>query len=263
MAGLRIRIILVRGLYETNVGASSRAMANMGATDLILIAPECEIGYAARQSAATGQFALQNRRTYKTWEEFYAAEPQGIRLGLTARDGRNRDVRDLHETLDWLKTESPQMQALRDSDSESLILDLIFGPENWGLSNEDLDQAHYAVTIPTYGDNTSLNLAQCVLLALFMVRQALPEFSTVTDINPSGRPDLTATPLPEKVLKDWFISLGFELDDRGVNVFTVIRRLFQHSVPTEKELGALQVVLQQSIRKMNEYNEMRKKLGLS
>jgi len=65
-----VRIVLVRTIYERNIGATSRAMSNMGMDKLILIEPQCDITFEAQQTAATGQTGLQNRTTYKSWEDF-------------------------------------------------------------------------------------------------------------------------------------------------------------------------------------------------
>lgn len=249
---------MVRSLYETNIGAASRAMANMGAHDLVLIAPACEIGYPAQQAAASGQDALQNRRVYATWEDFLTEESPGVRLALTARAGQGRDLRDLGETLSWLKANTPAFQKASE-EATTLNVDLIFGPENWGLSNEDIEHAHYAVSIPTYGENTSLNLAQAVLIALFICRQAFSEarFTASSEVDPTAAGRLDAD-----LIEKWLEALGFELQGRGHNVREVMRRLLMHSVPTSQEVVALNVVLQQSIRKMHEYHQMRQMLGL-
>jgi tRNA/rRNA methyltransferase len=50
---------------------------------------------------------------------------------------------------------------------------LLFGPENWGLTNEELAFCHNLVSIPT-SDFRSLNLAQAVLIVayeIFLARQ--------------------------------------------------------------------------------------------
>ena len=57
----QINVVLVRSLYDRNIGSSSRAMANMGAHRLILVNPQCEITYEAQLAAATGQEALQKK----------------------------------------------------------------------------------------------------------------------------------------------------------------------------------------------------------
>ena len=55
---------------------------------------------------------------------------------------------------------------------------LLFGPENWGLTNDELPFCHALVTIPT-GDCSSLNLAQAVMVMayeLFTAVSAKPHF---------------------------------------------------------------------------------------
>jgi tRNA/rRNA methyltransferase len=43
---------------------------------------------------------------------------------------------------------------------------LLFGPENWGLTNDELPFCHALVTIPT-GECSSLNLAQAVMVMAY------------------------------------------------------------------------------------------------
>jgi tRNA/rRNA methyltransferase len=97
-----VHVVLVKSIYPSNIGATARAMTNMGAQNLILISPQCEVDYSAQQAAASGQDPLQNRKVYATWDDFFNTEPEGIRLALTARDGRGRAVQDLATTLQWL-----------------------------------------------------------------------------------------------------------------------------------------------------------------
>ena len=167
MRNIDLRVVLVRSLYERNVGATSRAMANMGVSKLILVAPQCEITIEGQKAAATGQFALQNRTVYSGWKDFYENEPRGIQIATTARDGRGRQVEDLAITLGNLKETHPEF--LKETEAP-LVVHLVFGPEDWGLSAEDIQYANHCCSIPIYGDNTSLNLAQAALLALFTFR---------------------------------------------------------------------------------------------
>jgi tRNA C32,U32 (ribose-2'-O)-methylase TrmJ len=46
---------------------------------------------------------------------------------------------------------------------------VIFGPEDFGLSNAALDQCHAIVTIPTNPEDASLNLAQAALIIAYEV----------------------------------------------------------------------------------------------
>lgn len=249
---LHLSIVLVGTLYDRNIGSSSRAMANMGAQNLILVRPQCEITYEAQQSAATGQEALRNRKTYSTWDDFFAQEPQGLRIAFSAREGKGRPLRDFAETLKSLAATLPQLQSDFD-DEDSFPVYLIFGPEDAGLTLKDLELAHYCCALPIFGANPSLNLAQAVLLGLFIFRQEWggTRYGLESPLK-KPLPQTRETIFPEKTLKSWLETMNFDLSKRRVNVFTVLRRMFLHNVPTDKELRIFETVLQQSIRRMKE-----------
>jgi tRNA/rRNA methyltransferase len=257
-----IHVVLVKTLYETNIGASSRAIANMGAQSLILIGRQCQITFQAQQAAASGQNAFQNRHEYETWDEFFKNEPEGIRLAFSARDGEGRTLWDIARTLDWIKNEEPRMKETENSASVVMPVPvyLIFGPEDAGLTAEDIELAHFNVKIPTFGDNASLNLAQAVLLALYTLRLHWGGEKTKLDgQQPEREPEQArSTVFPERSLHTWLSEMGFDLE-KPMNVYSVLRRMLLHNVPTKKELTILETVLQQSIRKLREYNKLRKK----
>ncbi len=261
----QINVVLVRSIYDSNIGASSRAMANMGVERLILISPQCEITYAAQQAAATGQKALSERSVYNSWDDFFANEPEGIRISFTARDGRGRQVQDCATVLTWLKENHPLFQTDETNDvtstTSAVPVYLIFGPEDWGLSAEDLELTHYACSIPIYGDNTSLNLAQAVLLGLFIVRSTWGGNRTKFEGQQSQKRSRDAV-FPENILRTWLEEMGFDTNNRRINAYTVFKRLLLHNVPTSKELRILETVLHQGVRKLREYNELRLKMGL-
>lgn len=257
MRNFEVRIVLVRTIYERNIGATSRAMSNMGIDKLILVDPKCELTYEAQKAAATGQIGLQNRVVYKSWEEFKANEPESVRVCFTARDGKGRLVRDIDEVLQDIKDKSPLFQE----DSEDVpVLHMVFGPEDWGLSAEDLEIANFCACLPTYGANWSLNLAQATLLAMFSLRKAWGGERTKLEGSKKRRaPQGVEGINPDQTLKTWLTEMGFDLSKKKMNVYTVLRRMLLQNTPTKKELVILETVLQQSIRKLHEYNKLRKK----
>lgn len=252
-----VRIVLVRSIYERNIGATSRAMSNMGVEKLILIDPQCEITYEAQQTAATGQNGLQNRTVYKSWEEFKQKEPDSIRIAFTARDGKGRQVRDIEEVLADVSNHAPQFQVTSD---EPFTVHLVFGPEDWGLSADDLEHSNFCACLPTFGENWSLNLAQATLLGMFSLRRAWGGDRTRLDGGKARRaPEGISGIDPEKTLKTWLEEMGFDLTrQRKINVYTVLRRMLLQNTPTKKELVILETVLQQSIRKLREWKEFQK-----
>lgn len=246
-----IHVVLVRTLYGMNIGATCRAMTNMGAHQLHLIQPQCEIDYQTQQMAANGQTPLETRKVYEHWEDFFRANPEGIRVAMTARDGRARTVFDFKEGLLMMK-ELPDLKTKNETK-----LYLFLGPEDSGLSGEELDQCHFACALPTFGENWSLNLAQAALLSLFILRdtwggqrttlegQFLPRKIGLHD------PALAqGNRLPDAVIKAWIETLGFDLSKRRMNAYTVMRRILLHNIPNSKELRILEVVLQQTVRKL-------------
>lgn len=258
MRNFEIRVVLVRTIYARNIGAASRAMSNMGASKLILVDPKCEIDYDAQQAAANGQDGLQNRTVYASWDEFYKSEPSGsLRIALTARDGKGRLTLPLPESLNEFKENNPR--ANKESD-EPLVIHLIFGPEDWGLSGDDVIQCNYCCSIPIYGQNTSLNLAQAVLLALYIVRQEWGGNIAKLDGQQVHRRKqrLPGDVFPDQTMKQWLEEMGFDLSKRRINVYTVLKRMILQNAPTNKEYRMLEIVLQQSLRKLRELNVLRK-----
>lgn len=250
-----IRVVLVRTIYERNIGATSRAMSNMGCEKLILIDPQCEITYEAQQAAASGQKGLQERVTYKNWEEFFKNEPESIRIAFTARDGRGRQVFEMSEVYKYIQNQSPQFQK---QDSTPFPVHLIFGPEDWGLSNEDMEYSNFAACIPTFGENWSLNLAQAVLLALFDLRKNWG--GERTQLDGQQKPRKTSTQqiqTLENTLRIWLEEMGFDLSKKKINVYTILRRMLLANTPTSKEVRILETVLQQSTRKLREWKAFR------
>ncbi len=253
-----VRIVLVRTIYERNIGATSRAMSNMGCDKLILIAPACDITYEAQQTAATGQTGLQNRVTYSSWNEFLEKEPESIKICFTARDGKGRQVRDIDEVLNDIADHAPQFQLQSEI---PYVVHLVFGPEDWGLSAEDLEHANFCACLPTFGENWSLNLAQATLLAMYSLRLQWGGERTRLDGGKARRaPQGIEGINPDATLKIWLEEMGFDLTrQRKINVYTVLRRMLLQNTPTKKELVILETVLQQSIRKLREWKAFQKK----
>lgn len=262
MRKIDIRIVLVKSLYERNIGATSRAMANMGYSDLILLAPQCDITFEAQQAAATGQYALQNRKVYQNWKEFFASEPQGLMIATTARDGRGRQAQDLATTLkNFLDTNS----EIKKQSEVAFPIHIVFGPEDAGLSAEDIQHANFCCSIPTYGENSSLNLAQATLLALFIARSVLGGERTKLDgqQKPKALQKKPEGVFPDETLRTWLTEMGFTLDKKKINVYTTLKRLLLQNAPSAKEFRVLEIVLQQSLRKLRELKELQKTKNIS
>ncbi|MGE0762439.1 MAG: TrmH family RNA methyltransferase [Bdellovibrionales bacterium] len=251
-----LNVVLVRPTFSGNIGSAVRALANMGGQRLILVDPQCEIDEATRQAASGAQAWLERITMYQDWPQFYAHEPEGFRISLSRRSGKKRPSQDLAECLSEMHQQSPP-------ENVGKPLYLFFGPEASGLSAEDMAWSHRTAHLPVPGEFKSMNLAQAVMLALFITQQALApqqrapahkrQKPTLTD---SGKQAFAPAAFPDDSIRRWLQAMGFSLEKRRKSAYLTLRRLLLQNWPTDEELMVLQAILEQNIRKLNERNSL-------
>lgn len=238
-----INVILVGTQYPSNIGAAARAVANMGANRLILIAPKCELSASkAKQSAAGAQEALAKAETFASWEDFFKTDGGGLRLAFTRRAGKRRTLWPIKKLLHHMRDESPS--------TLNQPVYLIFGPEDDGLSAEDVAYANHCVSLPTYGDFSSLNLAQAVLMGLFIARDFFEDSSNWNIIQYTPKFPRRQFYFPDETIREWLTTMGFSLEARKASAYLTLRKLLLQNQPTDIELHVLESILQQNIRKL-------------
>ena len=157
-----LSVILVHTRFPENIGMTARAMANMGVGDLVLVAPErFEPEKAIPLATRQGETILRSARLEP--DLALALKPFSMALGTTARTGGWRSA-VLHPEQGAQKARACARQGGR--------VALVFGPEDKGLCNQDIALCSNLVCIPTAIDNSSLNLAQAVLLLLYECAKA-------------------------------------------------------------------------------------------
>lgn len=238
----QIRIVLVRPKYPRNIGMVARAMSNYGLKNLIIIDPQCELNIEANEGAANAQEILKSATIYPHWQRFYDWENEGIRIAFSARDGRNRETSDFSETI----------TADRDLQEAMMTktIYLIFGPEDHGLAETDLDYVHRIFRMNLPGENQSLNLSHAVLNSLCLLHSQMQvRHTNVENANENFF-------FPEETLRKWLETLNIDIEThQRVNAYTVMKRLLLKGIPNPKELRILETVLQQTIRKLKERSE--------
>ena len=163
----RVAVVLLRPRLAENIGAAARAACNMGLGRLVVVQPQ-DLDPERMTRMATGA-AAHLLAGMQVHEDLAAAlGPFQYVVGTTARRGGVRQ-----ELL------SPRELAARLVDlSLKNDIALLFGPENWGLTNEELAFCHALVTIPT-ASCSSLNLAQAVMVLayeIFVAAEPRPRF---------------------------------------------------------------------------------------
>lgn len=147
-----VAIVLVRPKFPENIGSAARAAFNMGIGRLILVRdslPEREP--MAKMATHKAAHLLDNMELHATLEE--ALRPFSVIAGTTARLGKKRTLeRTPREVVAAVIPDLPNNQ-----------LAIMFGPEDTGLTNEELKFCQYISSIPT-ADFSSLNLAQAIAI---------------------------------------------------------------------------------------------------
>jgi TrmH family RNA methyltransferase len=246
-----IYVVLVRTSFPGNIGSAARALANMGGDGLILVDPQCQVNEEAHLMAAGAQDWLAKIRSYQTWKDFYEAEGEGYRIALTRRAGKRRKLKTLSVTVRELKEQAPSAEAGRP-------LYLIFGPEAHGLSADDMAWAHRSASLPIPGEFKSMNLAQAVMLGLFLTQDALGATKA-----PAEKEKLKSKYFPDESIRRWLTAMGFSLQKRRMSAYLTLRRLLLQNWPSERELHVLEAILQQNIRKLEELNRIKGAAGRS
>ena len=188
-------VILSQPQMGENVGAAARAMKNFGLSELRLIAPKCGWPNDKAQMVASGSADIIERT--RVFDDTAAALGDcQLVLATTARD---RDI--LREIL----TPEAAAKRLREAAREGIKTAILFGGERAGLTNEEMDLADAAITIPT-AEFSSLNLGQAVLLLGY-------EWLKAADATPPSRTRPTiAKPASRFELTGLFEHLEKELD---------------------------------------------------
>ena len=154
-----ISIILNRPRYPENIGAAARAMRNMGFEHLVVVDPQdCDLSRILKMATHAASDVVEKMQIDKDLKT--ALANLNYIVGTTARLGGQRQ----------LVCSAAKLASKLAPISEKNRVGLLFGPEDRGLSNEDIRLCHELVNIPT-AEFSSLNLAQAVMVVCYELRR--------------------------------------------------------------------------------------------
>lgn len=149
-----VKVVLYEPQDPINIGATIRAMKNMGVHTLRLVRP---VAYDRYRLIGVAHDTHELIEAIEHYDDLESAIGDCVRVaGFTAR--RRAAKREL---LDASQCATDLLSFAGNGNAA-----VLFGREDNGLPNEALDLAHVVVTIPTT-NHASLNLAQAVLIALY------------------------------------------------------------------------------------------------
>jgi len=159
-------VVLVEPQGGLNIGSVCRVMANFGLNRLRLVNPQVDhLGDEARRMAVKASPLLEKAGIYPDLPS--ALGDCCFSIGTTRRFGKYR------ENLLHPDQAAEHFLPLTSSGKVGLI----FGREDCGLHNEELDLCQRLMTIPTREPVASMNLAQAVAVCLYEVQKVWGEMA--------------------------------------------------------------------------------------
>jgi TrmH family RNA methyltransferase len=226
-----IRVVLVQTSHPGNIGAVARAMKNMCLEHLVLVRPAQFPSADATARASGADDLLARARCCETLEE--AVADCGLVIGASAR----------LRSLPWPELD-PRACAQRVCETSARTpVALVFGREQSGLSNDELERCHALVHIPSNPEYSSLNLAQAVQVIAYEVYMA--QQGGEWQGSPPESPPCSADEMERFYthLEQTVIELGFLDPANPRQLLRRLRRLFQRVQPDNNEMNILRGIL--------------------
>lgn len=229
-----IHIVLARPSHPGNIGATARAMKNMGLSGLRLVSPDQFPHVDAKARASGADDILESAQIHDGLDSAIADCVYVV--GTTARE----------RSIEWpLLTPRQCAQDLLMRAQDGPVA-LVFGRERTGLMNEEVDRCQALVRIPTSRDYASLNLASAVLVLAYELHLAAQEHASGSD----EKTGLANALAPNKDLEQFYehmervlVEIGFLDPDNPRLLMRRLRRLYNRAGLINNELNILRGIL--------------------
>ncbi|WP_020485388.1 RNA methyltransferase [Methylomonas sp. MK1] len=227
------KVVLVETSHPGNIGAVARAMKNMQMNQLRLVSPQSFPHADATARASGADDVLRSATVFASLQD--AIADCRIVLGSSARD----------RTISWPSLTARQTAEKWVGALPEQNIALVFGRENSGLKNHELDLCHYLLRIPCNAEYSSLNLAAAVQVVCYelFVASGQEMVSTVGDM---GEEPLATAEQMEAFyvhLQQTMADIGFLHPERSKSIMRRLRRIFNRTQLDTKELDILRGIL--------------------
>lgn len=156
----KVTVVLVNTSHPGNIGACARAMKNMGISRLTLVQPADFPSGVAAGRAVSALDILENATVVESLEA--AITDCALVIGASARSRK----------IPWPMLSPAQLGVKVVRELEMNKVALVFGREDSGLNNDELQLCHFHVQIPADENYSSLNLAAAVMVICYELRKA-------------------------------------------------------------------------------------------
>jgi tRNA/rRNA methyltransferase len=229
---LEISIVLVEPQGPINIGMICRSMKNFGFQNLILFNPQCEIGSDARKFSMHGLDILKSARIIQTNPEEKLSSLENLFhefdyvIGTSAKNIRFNNVKRITYYVDEVDLSTLEFSKIK--------ISLVFGREDTGLYNEELELCDFLVKIPVDDDYPALNLSHAVSIILFTFYKKIRTIQK-GDVIPSSPPDREKL---YKIIADVIETLDYS-PEASEKVIRGLKNILGRSFSSLKEINLL------------------------
>jgi len=230
------KVILVEPKHPGNIGAVARIMKNFDVTSLSLVNP-CDITDDSYIRAVHADDILDNAQIFPSFEK--ATESIDF-LAATLSKETLSEKKHLRNPL-YLHEFSDRIQAAEGT------IGLVFGREDFGLLNEEIDECDVIVRIPTNPAYKALNLSHSVgifLYSLYVVDTEIPEKRTPID----GKEKQHLY----KAFSDLLNAIDYPLHKKE-KTEVMFKRMMSRSIPSKWEYHTLMGVIRTAVKHLDQH----------
>lgn len=222
-----INIVLIETSHPGNIGSVARAMKTMGLKNLLLINPRKFPSGDANALSGNAIDILEKAKVYKNLKD--AIKDSTFVYATSAR------VR----TIQWpTKNAQDAAEEIVKQVSANKKISIIFGREDRGLTNEELQIANTHIEIPANPEYPVLNIAMSAQIISYEILKASID-TTARDWH--DYPEVDSENL--QMLIDHFIETATDIDvinpDNPKKIISRIKRMFTRLHPDEMETSFL------------------------
>ncbi len=170
---MKFVFVLVKPKVAENIGASARALKTMGHTNLRLVQPCHYRSSAARWLAHGARDILDQATVFDSLAQ--AVTDMDLVIGTTAK--RRTSKADLYSSRELFFL----LQRKRKSTTTTA---LVFGTEERGLTNRELEYCDLLSNIPMQARYPALNLSQAVMIYAYTVAPLTRQCETSSVLSP-------------------------------------------------------------------------------
>ena len=218
-----VQIVLVETSHPGNIGSVARAMKNMGLANLSLINPKKFPHQEAMALAGNATDVLDNAKIFSSIQE--AVNTSKVIYATSARE----------RTIEWpTLTANDAASEIQELVANEIEVSILFGREDRGLTNDELQLANKHLIIPAHPDYPVLNIAMSTQVVCYELYQAAKKNSVDSW---QDFPEYTSEELNNLIdhFNETVIALELVDPNNPKQIMTRMERMFRRLYPDQME----------------------------